>query len=162
MRRYTDTYEGRRRKLPHYEQAGATYFLTLRRHRDACVDLTRPALGRLIVGALRHFDDLRYWLHDYTVMPDHMHVILKPLTVENRAVSLSRIMHSLKSWTAHEANRALRRTGPLWQAESYDRILETERDYEAAAEYILHNARLRGLVAEPTEWPWWGKGSGPR
>ena len=92
-----------RRHLPHIEADGATYFLTFCLHQDAPVDLTEPRFGVIVVGALRHFAGVRYILFDYTAMPDHVHVILKPM-VERPKSSLEAILHSIKSFTANQIN----------------------------------------------------------
>ena len=153
-------YYSRRRHLPHLEEAGATYFVTFCLKRGVQLDLTTPANATILVGALRHFDGTRYLLFDYTVMPDHVHFILKPLQRDGKLVRLGEVCHSLKGWTAQEINRAHGRTGALWQDESYDHLLRSLEDYREKAAYILDNPRRRGLVTEPTAWPWWGQGSG--
>ncbi len=161
VREFTGRFERHSRHLPHLEEPGATYFVTCTLRRPAAVDLTETRLGTMVVDALRHFDGTRFWLYDYTVMPDHIHAILKPCPDGDRTRSLSSIMHSIKGWLAHEINRVVGRKGPLWQDETYDHIIRDDRDYEEIAGYILHNPRVRGLVAEATDWPWWGKGDGP-
>ena len=104
----------RRRRLPHWEDPGATYFITFRVSEDAHCDLCRPDIAPIILGALHHFADRRYLLFDHTVMPDHVHVILKPLKRSDGTWEpLSRITHSIKSWTANQINGKLRRRGPL-------------------------------------------------
>ncbi len=159
-RKYVSEFERRARHLPHWEEPGATYYVTFALRRPPPVDLTRPDIGRLIVGALRHFDGRRYVLYDYTVMPDHIHFILRPLGPPGESERLSRITQSLKGWLAYRINRLCARSGPLWQDESYDHILRNDADYQEKAGYILDNPSRRGLIADPTEWPWWGKGSG--
>lgn len=38
------------------------------------------------------------------------------------------IMHSLKSYTANESNKLLKRSGAFWEAESYDHVIRDERE----------------------------------
>ena len=159
-RRDLTQFEQRQRDLPHWEEPGATYFVRFALQRPTTVDLTIPAVGQAIVDALRFGDGERYWLYDYTVMPDHVHAILTPITDEGRAEYLWRIMQNLKSFTARRINRLLGRSGAVWQDETYDHIIRNEADYRACAEYILQNAHAAGLIEDPTEWPFWGKGSG--
>ena len=154
-------FERRRRHLPHWEEPGATYFVTFRRHADAGIDLTARDVAPIIIGALHHFDDDRYWLYDYTVMPDHVHVILKPVVRDGGAELLWRILQSLKAWTARRINETTGRSGPVWQHESYDHIIRNQADYEGKAGYIFQNPCAKGLISDPAEWPWWGRGKGP-
>jgi len=151
----------RRRHLPHWEEPGATYFITICRHPGASIDLTADRIAPTIVGALRHFDEDRYWLYDYTVMPDHVHVVLKPIVRDGAAERLWRILQSLKAWTARRINEVAQRSGSVWQHESYDHIIRDQADYEIKASYIFENPSTKGLIDDPAEWPWWGRGRGP-
>jgi len=65
---------------------------------------------------------------------------------------LSQIMHSLKSYTAHEANKTLRRTGAFWQSESYDHWVRDEDELERIVDYICANPVQAGLVQRPQDW----------
>ena len=59
---------------------------------------------------LRHYD-----LHSFVVMANHVHLLILPL------VAPSKVLQSLKGFTARAANKILDRTGqPFWQHESYD------------------------------------------
>ncbi|HJN17400.1 MAG TPA: transposase [Armatimonadota bacterium] len=146
--------------MPHWEEPGATYFLRFGLQRPAVVDLTVPEIGRLVVGALKHWDGDRYVLYDYTVMPDHVHAILRPIVDAHSAEQLSRILGPLKGWLARQINALVGRQGPLWQAETYDHIIRDDADYLARAGYIFDNPHTEGLIADPLDWPWWGRGSG--
>jgi putative DNA methylase len=63
-------------------------------------------------------------------------------------------MHSLKSYTAHEANRLLSRTGSFWQDESYDHWVRDEDELGRIIDYIALNPVSAKLVAKPYEWFW--------
>jgi len=148
----------RRRHLPHYEQPGGVYFITFTLKPGIVADLSGAQIAPIIIGALRYFAGTRYHLYDYTVMPDHVHCIVQPIVRDGDCEPLDRIMHSLKSWTANEINRALGRTGALWLAESYDHMLRGEDDYKEKARYIFNNPVARRLVDDAVNWPWWGNG----
>jgi len=148
----------RRRNLPHREAAGETYFVTFRRLRHLQVDLTNPKTAPIIISALRHFGGLRYRLYDYTIMPDHVHVILQPIEREGQCEPLADIMHSIKSWTANEINKAVGRSGSLWLDESHDHMIRGPRDFREKAQYIWANPAKARLIEDPVDWPWWGHG----
>jgi len=67
---------------------------------------------------------------------------------------LSAIMHSLKSYTAHEANKLLSRTGSFWQHESYDHWVRDQDELERIVEYIKANPVKAGLAARAHEYLW--------
>ena len=68
--------------------------------------------------------------------------------------SLSSIMHSLKLFTANQANNLLQRRGKFWQEESYDHVVRDEAELVRIREYILQNPVRAGLVSEWDEWEW--------
>jgi len=116
----------------------------------------RPAERTVVVEAIQCFDGERYELHVYVVMNDHAHVLVKPL----RGESLSQVLHSWKSFTAHRLQRDFGRLGPVWQDESFDRIVRSEREYWRVVKYILENPRRRWRGIQEYEWA--GVGNGPK
>ena len=65
---------------------------------------------------------------------------------------LASIMHSLKSYTAHEANKILGRSGQFWLHESYDHWVRDHEELERIVEYIAYNPVKANLVTKPQEW----------
>ena len=63
----------------------------------SCV-LEIPESRDRVVEALAHFDGDRYRLHEFVVMPNHVHVLVTP----HGAHELSAILHSWKSYTAKQ------------------------------------------------------------
>jgi hypothetical protein len=67
----------------------------------------------------------------------------------------SRLLKSLKGFTARQANRLLGRTGePFWQKESYDHWVRSEVEWNRIAAYIERNPVSAGLVLEAEGYPW--------
>ena len=77
--------------------------------------LKKAELSTIVEKALRFFDGERYWLGHFVVMPNHVHVLVRPLGEHD----LSSILHSWKSFTASKINSALKREGKVWQDESF-------------------------------------------
>jgi putative transposase len=65
---------------------------------------------------------------------------------------LATIMHSLKSYTAHEANKILARSGQFWQHESYDHWVRDDEELQRIVDYIAYNPVKANLVTEPQHW----------
>ncbi len=107
----------------------------------ACV-LGQPAIRKIVAGALAHFDQARYVLREWVIMPNHVHAIVTPLCEHG----LSDIIHSWKSFTANEINRYLVRTGTLWQKEPFDHIVRGPDQLVRIEQYIHDNPR--GLPAD--------------
>jgi REP element-mobilizing transposase RayT len=123
----------------------------------SCV-LKDPEVGQLVANTLRHFDGERYHLHAWVVMPNHVHVVVTP----GEGYTLSSILHSWKSFTAHEVKKVLRAsrlpanpsaTAPFWQRESYDHLVRDEEDLARVCDYTIQNPVKAGLCAVPESWP---------
>jgi valyl-tRNA synthetase len=106
----------------------------------SCV-LRDARAAKVVADALKHFDNHGYKLGAWVVMPNHVHAIVTPL----EAHTLSEILHSWKSYTAHEIKKQLGRRGQLWQHESYDHIVRNERALFKVAEYIDRNPERAGV-----------------
>jgi leucyl-tRNA synthetase/REP element-mobilizing transposase RayT len=95
----------------------------------------------VIENALRHFDGDRYHLHAYTVMPNHVHVLFSPCGEHK----LPDIIHSWKSYTSKEINKALDGEGRLWQPEYFDRLVRSQRHFDRVVGYVMENPGKAGL-----------------
>ena len=118
--------------------------------------LRRPDIAGMVVEAIRYQDyNLgHYLLHGYVVMANHAHLLATP------RAPVSRLMQSLKRFTAREGNRLLGQTGrPFWQDESYDRLVRDEAEYERILRYIEMNPVNAGFVAAPEDFPWSSAGT---
>jgi len=108
--------------------------------------LRDPVAAKIVVAALEHFDGSRYRLHAWCIMPNHVHAVVEPLA----DATLSKVLHSWKSFTSHEINRALNRTGDVWLDESYDHLVRNELDYDRQVAYVWDNPSKAGIGP----WPW--------
>lgn len=108
-------------------------------------------IAGLVQDALKHFDGERYHLIAWCIMPNHVHVLIEVLNE-----TLPHIIKSWKSFTAHQANKLLGRSGPFWGLNYYDRYIRDEKHFEAVIDYIVQNPVNAGLVASIEEWRWVG------
>jgi REP element-mobilizing transposase RayT len=105
--------------------------------------LARNEIRLLVENALRRFADLRYDLDEFSVMPNHVHVLVRPHANHD----LSKITHSWKSYTSHRINEMLKRSGTIWQRESFDHIVRSAEQLAKIRRYIRENpagAMFRG------------------
>ena len=105
----------------------------------------------MVQEALLHLDREHYHLDDWTIMPNHVHLVLWPMPGH----SLSKILKGRKQYTANQANRMLGRRGtPFWQVESYDHCVRNEEELDRIRSYIRFNPVKAGLCEHPEDWPW--------
>jgi REP element-mobilizing transposase RayT len=117
--------------------------------------LKDPFIAVQVKNSLHFLENQKYHLDSYTIMPNHAHVVLKPLPKnDQKFFGLSEIMHSLKRFTAHEANKILNRDGPFWQSESYDHVVRDEAEWRRIIRYVVYNPVKAGLVKNWQDWPW--------
>ena len=82
------------------------------------------------------------------LMPDHLHLILRPGQDD-----LLRFLNAWKSWSTTCARRA-GHPGVLWQPGMWDRTCRGKADLEAVAEYVVQNPVAARLAEDAREWPW--------
>ncbi len=110
--------------------------------------LTLEPVANLVKDALIYHNGKKYRLIAWVIMPNHVHALLQPYENEH----LPQILHSIKSYTAQQANKILNRTGQFWQRESFDRYIRNARHFSSVISYIENNPVKAGLCARAEAW----------
>ncbi|MDH7528379.1 MAG: TaqI-like C-terminal specificity domain-containing protein, partial [Ignavibacteria bacterium] len=100
----------------------------------SCI-LKDEKIARIVADTLLHFNGERYDLDDWVIMPNHVHLLIRP----RNDYTLSDILHSIKSYSAHRINKVLNRKESVWMHESYDHIVRNENSFLAIKNYIRSN-----------------------
>ena len=141
-----------RRRLPHYQKADRAVFVTFY---AGCCDPLPKSIRDLVLRHCLHDQGIKVQVHAVVVMPDHVHLLLTPLTdAQGNPYSVVEILQSIKGASAHSINRPLHRSGPVWQEESFDHVLRSDESFEEKFEYIRQNPVRRGLVERPEDYRW--------
>ena len=145
-----------RRNLPHFERPWAKYAITFatRNHRE----LSAEARDAVLESILR-WKNRRYELYAACVMPDHVHLLIEPMIEragDSRPVffSLSKILHSIKSFTATRINKGEKTNRAVWETESFDRRIRSESDLQEKFCYITRNPWDAGVVERGQDYRW--------
>jgi REP element-mobilizing transposase RayT len=137
------------RNLSHWKLHGSTYFVTFRLGSGIISEDERT----MVLDAIKHFHKIKYWITAAVVMPDHVHLIIKPVvTKSNAEFPLSKILQGIKGFTARGINKVRGAKGSIWQAESYDRIIRDYDEYLEKWQYIRNNPVKIGLSESPEEY----------
>jgi REP element-mobilizing transposase RayT len=155
LRRWREEWE-RTHSPPRSEEEWEVFSREYMRRVDAWMDegygecvFVRPDLATVMSDAFLFFQNQRYEVFCFVVMPNHCHVVVKPLA----GFELEKVLESWKGYVAHEVNRRLKRNGPLWQEESYDRIIRDEEHLFRVIQYIGNNPAKVNLPRE--QWLRW-------
>lgn len=126
--------------------------------------MARPQIADLVAETIRYRDGKDYDLATYCILPNHVHLVFgigkhemfgpvgQIANLSNK--ELSKIMQSLKRYTATRANEILRRSGEFWQDESYDHVIRNEAELEKIVKYVAYNPVKAGLVKNWRDWKW--------
>jgi REP element-mobilizing transposase RayT len=106
-----------------------------------CGVFKNEKIAKIVSEALLHFNNQRYILDEWVIMPNHVHIVFKPF----EGYSLPDILHSWKSFTANEINKVTGNKGQLWMHESYDHIVRNEKALQAIRRYIWDNPVKAGI-----------------
>src|SRR5437660_819792 len=139
-----------KRRLPHFERPWAKYMVsfTTRERRQ----LSPPAREIVLKSLLFGHEQRRYQLYAACVMPEHVHMLFEPQIKEQDKEGkpvfwpLKELLHSIKSFTAHEINKLEKTTGQLWENESFDRMIRGDADLEEKFHYICRNPWDSGVL----------------
>lgn len=140
--------EYRRNRLPQWRLDQGVYFITFCLVNRACP--MTAAEKTLVADSIRHHK--RYRLNIFVVMDDHVHMLIQTMPGED----LSKILKTIKSFTARQINLMRGERGPLWQRSNYTQLLRNGVAIDSRREYIYSNpARRWGMEPSTYQWLEW-------
>ena len=114
--------------------------------------LKNKNIAKIVMDSLFWGNDRRYELFAFCIMPNHVHLMIRPLIKNKKPFPLQQIMYDHKHFTAIEANKLLKRKGNFWQDEHYDHYIRNENEFFNILNYIYLNPVKANLVENPDEW----------
>jgi putative transposase len=87
----------------------------------------------------------RFLLHEFVIMPEHLHLLLTP----TESVSLEKAVQYIKGGFSFRARRELDFRAPIWQESFTNHRLRDSADYETHRAYIRENPVKRFLAPVP-------------
>jgi REP element-mobilizing transposase RayT len=115
--------------------------------RGSCY-LARPEIASIVENALLYYHGERYEMHAWTIMPNHVHCLA-------RFDSEAGMWETIKAWkgyTGRRANEALKRRGPFWYRDFYDRFIRNGEHFDNVVRYIDRNPVKARLCANAQGW----------
>jgi len=119
-----------------------TFFVTT--HGNVTPIFRQHASAQLMVDVLKHYAEQgKFVLHEFVIMPDHLHLLLTPA----KDISLERALQLIKGGFSYRLGK---KHGPVWQESFTNHHVRDEGDYLRHAEYIRLNP-ARAQVVETVE-----------
>ncbi|GAB5404053.1 MAG: transposase [Aureliella sp.] len=103
--------------------------------------LANSSCSRQVLQSLKHFDEQLYYLTDAVIMPNHVHFLCAFASED----MMLKQCEDWKRFTARGINKAVGRTGALWQVDQYDHLVRSESQFEHFRRYIRSNPLTAGL-----------------
>ncbi len=129
--------------VPGWVSDGAVYHIRIR-----CAErseaLTNKVVGTALLESIRIYVGQHKWsCFLFLLMPDHVHGLIS----FSRKTGMSRIIGNWKRYASSWI-------GIKWQANYFDHRIRTQKEFEEKFQYIRRNPVVKGLCAEPDNWPW--------
>jgi putative transposase len=122
-----------------------TYFVTTRAFEGRAMFQSERAAKLLIETILVYREQERYLLHEFVIMPNHLHLLLSPVA----PVTLERTMQFIKGGYSHRAGKEMGMNGEIWQRGYVDHRIRDTQDYIRHLEYIRFNPVRAHIVQTP-------------
>jgi type I restriction enzyme R subunit len=103
--------------------------------------LKQTPLADIVSESLLAFDNERYCVSDFVIMPNHVHIMAG---FPDQTAMLNQC-ENWKHFQAFSMNRILGRKGRFWQQDCFDHLLRSEAQFNFLQRYIADNPRLAQL-----------------
>ncbi len=134
-------------RLEDYDpQMDRTFFITSVTAQRRTV-FQRAAAADLLVDVFQHYRGQgKYLLHDFVIMPDHIHALITPAP----ETSLERAVQFIKGGFSFRLKSKL----PVWQPSFTNHRIRDSEDFERHREYIRMNPVRASLVGKVEDYPY--------
>jgi putative transposase len=106
---------------------------------------SKDAWARLLIDTLYHYRGVAYLLHEFVIMPDHIHVLLTPKTNLEKAVQF------IKGGFSYRAKKELGSNMEVWQKGFSDHRIRDAEDFQRHVSYIRENPVRKHLCERREE-----------
>jgi putative transposase len=131
-------------------QSNRTFFVTTKTHMGKRL-LQTDRNATLLIDVLRScVRAQRFTLHDFVIMPDHIHLLL----TTSGDVTLEKAMQFIKGGFSFRLKRETGYTGEVWQRGFSDHRVHEPDSFANHRRYIAANPVKAGLATSPDEFPW--------
>ncbi len=134
----------------HILRANRTFFVTTKTYMGKRL-LQTDQNATLLIDVLRSCVRTgRFTLHDFVIMPDHIHLLLST----SGDLTIEKAMQFIKGGFSFRLKRETGYTGEVWQRGFSDHRVHDPDSFANHRRYIADNPVKAGLATSPDEFPW--------
>jgi len=137
-------------RLTHRTSPGSTYFVTTKAWQSISVLQVAQKAEIVISKMLEYRDKGNYLLHEFVLMPNHLHLIITPAD----DVTLEKAIQLIKGGSSHETHRIRESKMQIWQSGFHESRVIDWLDYKKKVDYVRFNPVVVKLVDQPQDWPY--------
>jgi putative transposase len=104
----------------------------------------------LISTIVRYRDAGKFIIHEFVVMPNHIHLLL---SVDD-GCGIGRAVQFVKGGFSHELRKRGTKLAAVWQPSYYEHRVRDFEEYQRIRTYIHENPVRRGLVGAAADYPY--------
>ena len=143
-------------RLQHRTAPGCTYFVTTKTWANRNLFQVAENAELVVEILLRYRAAGAYLLHEFVVMPDHLHLLLTP----GPTTALERAIQLIKGGSSHEIHKRRGHRMEIWQPGFHEQTVRNAEDFRRKAEYIRMNPVEAKLAEMPERWRYSSAGTG--
>ena len=122
-----------------------TYFITAATFQKHGLFQTDRMANLFIDVLLGYRAQEKYLLHEFVLVPNHLHLLITP------TLTLERAMQLIKGGFSFRAKREAGFAGEIWEKSFYDRRVRDWEEYCAFRHHIHFNPVKKGLASMPEQ-----------
>jgi putative transposase len=137
----------------HASSNGQTYMATSSTwgRRDL---FSRESWAKLLIETIYHYRGSAFLLHEFVIMPDHIHVLFTPKT------SLEKAVQFIKGGFSYRARKELGSSLEIWQKGFSDHRIRDASDYRVHQIYVQQNPVRKHLCERAEDYPYSSRTAG--
>src|SRR5215470_6800345 len=133
-----------------YQGESHTYFITANAWEGTAAFQAERVATLFIAAMFGYRDQGKLLVHEFVVMPNHVHLIVTP----GRESTLERCMQFIKGGFSHRAGKELGLRNEIWQRGYVDHRIRDASDYAQHRIYIYQNPVRAHLAETPEQYPY--------
>jgi REP-associated tyrosine transposase len=126
------------------------YFVTACAHMHRNLFQRRDTAELMVATIFRYRDAGEFRVHEYVVMPNHIHLLVTP----SPNSSIARVMQLIKGGFSHALRESGSTLNAVWQQRFQERRVRDSDEFVSFARNIRENPVRRGLVSVSGDYPY--------